>query len=293
MRGVVVELAAQRFEIPYECPCCGATPPDGELSIGGAAEGRQGGGSLLFPYCKRCTQHAREWESSGVASAGVMVLGIIAAVVLGMSLGALFGVPAFIGAASLAWWLRNKQRASAAAGRGASCAASGVAVEYRGWTGTTSAFTFESPTFAARFAEQNPSLLVNASPELGKLLDRYKRARLAVPTPAVAAGVAPPPLTEREWLARVESTEGTVARRVQLQRALAMVDEPRPRRELIQAVAGIELAPLLAKLQRLTSPAAKRALLESSMQSIRADNIPEELAAYELQQLQARLAELG
>jgi hypothetical protein len=32
MPAVVVELAAKKFALPYECPCCGAVP-DGELRI--------------------------------------------------------------------------------------------------------------------------------------------------------------------------------------------------------------------------------------------------------------------
>src|SRR5690606_29680995 len=139
------------------------------------------------------------------------------------------------------------------------------------------AFTFESPTFAARFAEENKAALANVTPQLQRLIDGYQRARLAVPTPAVAAGVAPPPLTHRDWLARLESTEGTLARRVQLQRALDMTEEALARRELIAAVSRLELAPLVAKLQRTSSAAGKRQLLEESLAHIRRDNIPEEL----------------
>lgn len=289
MRGVVVEVAATRFGIPFECPCCGATPPDDELSI----PARPSGHPLLFPYCKRCVAHVRAHDSSGVASAGVMVIGIAGAMTAAIVAGALAAIGTFVGFALIAWWLRGARRKAAASGRVPSCASTGVALEYRGWSGTTSAFTFESPTFAARFAEQNSSLLANVSPELRKLIDRYHKARLAVPTPAVAAGVAPPPLTSREWLARLEATEGIVARRVQLQRALEMTDEGPARRELIQTVARIELAPLVARLNRLTSPAAKKSLLQSSVSQVEADNIFDELQAAELEQLRARIAELG
>ena len=105
--------------------------------------------------------------------------------------------------------------------------------------------------------------------------------------------MAPPPLTARDWEVRLEATRGTVARRIQLQRALEMIEDTRPRRELIQTVARIELAPLLDKLQRLSSPAAKRSLLATAIEQIRTDNIPDELQAAELEKLQARLAELG
>jgi hypothetical protein len=207
--------------------------------------------------------------------------------------GALAAVGAFVVFAAVAAWLRTARRNAAAKQKLASCASTSVAVEYRGWQNGTSAFVFESPTFAARFAEQNTSILANVSPALRKLLDGYRRARLAVPTPAVAAGVAPPPLTVREWLARLESTEGTVARRVQLQRALEMTEEAQSRRELIQTVARMELEPVVAKANRLSNPAAKKSLLQTSVAKLQTDNVFDELEEAELQQLQARIAELG
>jgi hypothetical protein len=288
MRGVVVEVSARKFTIPFECPCCGA-PPNDEVPIVASGPAQR----VLVPYCKRCLAHARALEASGVASAGVMVLGIFAAIVVAVVVALWLAALVFVLAAVLGWWLRTARRRAADAGKGASCATTGFAIGYLGWTGTASNFVFASPTFAARFAEQNEPVLANVSPQLRKLVDGYHRARLAIPTPAVAAGVAPPPLTARDWIARLESTKGTFARRVQLQRALEMVDEAHPRRELIQTVARIELAPLLARLQDLTSPAAKRSLLETSIEEVRADNIADELQAAELRELQARLAELG
>ncbi|HEX5062740.1 MAG TPA: hypothetical protein VFV99_25380 [Kofleriaceae bacterium] len=287
MAAVIVELAARKFTLPAECPCCGA-PPDSELSVTAQAT-RQ---SLAFPYCRRCTGHLQQWETSGVASAGLMVLAILAVIGLAVAGMFLLAIGVFVVGASLAWVLRSSRRAAAKAACGESCATPGQAVTYLGWANATHRFSFASPTFAARFAEANQSLLANETPQLRKLLDGYRKARLAVPTPAVAAGVAPPPLTARDWTARLESTSGTVMRRIALLRALEMIEEPQPRRELIQTVARIELAPLLDKLQRQSSPAAKRSLLNAAIAKIREDNIPDELQAAELEKLEARLAEL-
>jgi hypothetical protein len=222
-----------------------------------------------------------------------MVLSIAAAVVAASTLSILLALGMFVVGASLAWISRSVRRAAAKARCGESCATTGLAVSYLGWAGGVSSFSFASPTFAARFAEANPTLLTNTSNQLLKLLDGYRKARLAVPTPAVAAGVAPPPLTAREWMTRIEGTKGTVARRIALQRALEMIEEPQPRRELIQTVARIELAPLLDKLQRQSSPAAKRALLATAIEQIRSDNIFDELQVAELKQLEARIDELA
>jgi hypothetical protein len=287
MAAVIVELAARKFALPFECPCCGATP-DTELRII-AKTTRQ---ALGFPYCQRCVAHVRKWDDSGIASAGIMVLAIIAAIGAAIAGSVLVALAIFVGAASLAWWLRSTRRAAAKSGCGESCATPGHAVSYLGWSGATNGFVFASPTFAARFAEANQTIVANETPQLRKLLDGYRKARLAVPTPAVAAGVAPPPLTANEWIARIETTPGTVARRIALQRALEMIEDARPRRELIQTVARIELAPLFDKLQRLSNPAAKRTLLTTAIEQIRIDNIADELQAAELEKLEARLAEL-
>lgn len=279
MRGVVVEISAHRFGIPFECPCCGAPP---------AAEIRVGPRGTLFPYCKRCAEHARAWDNSGVASALAMVLTIVAAAICALTVGALFGVGVFVLGASIAWVVRMSRRKAAEAMRGASCATTGIAVVAQG----AQSFTFESPTFAARFAEENKALLAHPSPQLQRLVDGYHRARLAIPTPAVAAGIAPPPLNAREWLTRLETTQGTLARRVQLARALEMIEEAHSRRELIQHVARHELAPVLAQLSRMASAAGKKQLIEDSLARIRLDNLSEELEAAQLQELQGRVSEL-
>lgn len=272
--------------MPFECPCCGASA-DSDTQV--KAENGQG---VDVPYCKRCLDHIAAWDSAGVASTGVAVLGVFIAVVVGMAKSPLYGFCAFALAVVLASWLRTKRRAAAANACGPSCAAPRVALAYLGWSGTTTGFSFESPTYAARFAEANAQILANETPQLNKLIEGYRKARLAVPTPAVAAGVAPPPMNAKDWLARIESTQGKVARRVALGRALEMISEPQPRRELVQTAARIELAPLLDKLQRLSSPAAKQQLLVTSLEQLPADNLPDELEAALRESLQARLAEL-
>lgn len=286
MSAVVVEVSARKYGVPYECPCCGAVP-DGELAVKS-----QTGHILDTPYCTKCIAHVEAWESAGIRAAGVAVLGLIAgSVLLFVSMPA--GIISAVAGIAASAYLRAAGKAKAKRTCGPSCASPSVALSFRGWDGTTNGFTFESPTFAARFAEQNAAILANETPQLRKLLEGYKKARLAVPTPAVAAGVAPPPLTAQAWTARLESIEGKVARRVALGRALEMIDQPAHRRELVQTVARLELAPMLDKLQRLPSPAAKKALLLTFIEQLKTENIPDELEAAMTTALQARVAELG
>jgi len=285
MRGVIVEVSSRKYGVPYECPCCGATP-DGEMRVPSET-----GHALDVPYCKKCIGHVEAWEWAGIRGMGLAVGGLVLAIVLALVTSYTVGAIVLVIAIAAAAYLRAAGKTNAKRACGPSCASPSVAFGYRGWNGTTHSFTFESPTFAARFAEMNT--LANETPQLRKLLDGYKKARLAVPTPAVAAGVAPPPLTAKDWIARIESTDGKVARRVALGRALEMVDQPQPRRELVQTVARLELAPMLDKLQRSPSPAAKKALLLTLLEQLRTENISDELEAAMTSALDARLKELG
>ncbi len=287
--GVVdVELAGRKFTVPFECPCCGATP-DTELRI----TARPTGQGLDIPYCARCADHATRWDSAGVPSAGIMVLAILGSIVVAIIGPIPVALGVLVAGAIASAVLRTSRRAGAKARCGASCATPGLAIAYLGWSDVTSGFSLASPTYAARFAEANTPLLANVTPQLRTLIDGYHKARLAVPTPAVAAGVAPPPMTAREWLVRLEATRGTVARRLALARALEMIEEPQSRRDLVQAVARIELAPLYARLQRQRSAAGQRVMLAAAIDEIRADNISDELQAAELEKLEARLSELA
>ncbi len=280
MPGVVVEIAGPRFEIPYECPCCGATPANAEIRLSPAG--------ALFPYCTRCLEHTKLHDGARVASALAMVTTLVATTIAAVTFGAMAAAIVFVVGATIAWLVRTARRKAAMAKRGASCCATELAVAEQG----PHAFAFESPTFGARFAEENKTRLASVSPQLQRLMDGYQRARLAVPTPAVAAGIAPPPLTHREWLVRIEATTGTLARRVQLTRALEMTEEVHLRRELLQSAAKLELAPVLARLSRLASSAAKKQHLEDAIARVRLDNLSEELQAAQIHELESRLAEL-
>src|SRR5688572_26094870 len=109
MRGVVVEISAQRFGIPFECTCCG-TPP--------TAEARVGPRQLLFPYCTRCVKHAEAWDSAGVASALAMVVTIVAAAVAAIAVGFLVALGVFAAGALVAWFVRVQRHKAATAMRG-------------------------------------------------------------------------------------------------------------------------------------------------------------------------------
>jgi len=290
MAGVVVEISSRRFQVPFECPCCGAVP-DSELAVAVARSNEHvvspdSARHLEFPYCARCVSHVMTWDLAGVVSAALMLAGILASLALVFANHVVTGVGFFllmfgVASAQLAWRRRRARAACSAA-----CAAPGCAVAYLGWSGTTSSFVCRSPTYTARFAEHNLPALANVSPQLAHLLEGLRVARLAVPTPA-ATSLAPS-LDARGWLAQIEHAPTRVARRHHLRAALQLVHDPAAQQDLLAAATRADLAPVLARLDRLTV-AARRAYVETQMAAVRADNLPAELEQAELELLKAQL----
>jgi hypothetical protein len=293
---VLVEVNTRRFTIPFECPCCGAAP-DAEMAIHltrlpARTVAPESARELAFPYCQRCIAHLTAWESAGVAPAGVMLGGIIAGVVVGIAVHVAAGGAVLVAAAPLAWVLRQSRRTAARKAMGPSCACPGRALAYLGWSGGSSTFDFESHTYAARFAEQNPTVVTNKSAQLDRLLEGHRVARLAVPTPAAAVHTVPPPATVTDWIGRLEAARGAVARRTMLQRALDGLHDEQDRQQALAAAARLELAPVLEELDGL-SPIAAKGRLQHAIERFRADNIPEELQTSVVRQLETRARSLG
>lgn len=292
MPGVTVAVSARKFAVPFECPCCGATP-DADLAIPYTSAKATPAASdtakwLEFPYCRRCVTHAAHWESADRTSGRVLGVGVLAAIAVGIAVSWLAGSLVFLGAITLALFLVLAGRGRARAGCGPACAFPGKAVAYYGWSGNASTFAFESPTYAARFAEQNTGKLVDVTPQLRALLEGYKVARLAVPTPAAPSLVVPPPLELRDWIARIESEGSGSGRRNMLKRALDTIHDPADRKRLVEIASAIEVAVIMEPIERLPSPAAKRRKLQDAIEHVRGDNLPEELQEAALRQLEAK-----
>ena len=291
MGGVHVAVSARSFAVPYECPCCGAAP-DCDLAVRAP---RETGArcTLVFPYCRRCADHAAAWESAGMLSAGVMVLGLSTAAAVGLAARWYIGLAVAAATIAVAYLFASRRRAAAKAAMAASCAGPGVALAWVRDGGGVRAFAFASPTYTARFAEQNARALAQPGEALQRLLEAHRVARLAVPTPAQAVTVATAPPTVAEWIARIEASAGRAACREQVQRALEVVHDAADRRELLRAAARLELAAVIARLHRISNRAAQLRHLRAALAEVELDNLPEELRAAEIAQLQARIDELG
>jgi hypothetical protein len=265
--------------------------PDTELPIALTATARalapDTARSLLVPYCQRCVGHALRWEASGVASAGIMLAGLVAGIALALTVHIGVGIAAAVIAAPLGYAARQVRRTKAKAACGESCATTGRAVTYLGWSGTTTAFDFESHAYAARFAEANPSLIASPTPQLAKLLEGHRVARLAVPTPA-ASVVVPPPATFDDWIAKLEAATAAVSRRATVTRGLDALTDLAERQRFIMKATELEVAPIVADLEGLDAP-QRRQRLQRAIDDVRADNIPEALQVAMLFDLESRL----
>jgi hypothetical protein len=291
--AIIVELAARWFAIPFECPCCGAAP-DGELTAAPRAGASRGADTsseagIEFPYCLRCLAHAAAWADATATASGVALIAISTGLVVALAGRIAIGATIAVSSIPLAMAAGALARARARAACGPACASPGHAVTYLGSAGGIRAFSFESPTYTARFAEQNASALTNAGPQLRALIEGHRVARLAVPTPAAPATVVGPPPTIADWLAKLEAQTSRVARRNTLSRALEVAHDAGDRRRLVVAACRLELAPLVDKIDERSSAAVRRHQLEAAIAQVRADNLDDELRDALLHELETRL----
>ncbi|HEY4179600.1 MAG TPA: hypothetical protein VGM90_22320 [Kofleriaceae bacterium] len=288
MPGVLVEVSARIFSVPEECPCCGAAP-NTEIRVQrtGSRAASNSATSLDIVYCAKCLAHLAAFEGAGLWSAGLLVVGLVVAIILAIfvSLAGLLALPV---AVMLAFVITTRRRYAARKMCGPSCATTGKALAYLGWNGTSTALELASPTYAARFAEANSELLVNPTPRLRQLIEGLRVARLAVPTPAAAVKVVTEPPTASEWVAQLEKASGPAMRRQILVRALDAITEGAARGELISGAVRVELAPTYKALST-TGGEAQAKLLGEAIARVTADNLPGPVRDAALESLEARL----
>lgn len=284
MAGIVVEVNARRFAVPFECPCCGAAP-DTQVAIPLTVEtghpvSPETAHALDFPYCLRCSEHVGHWDSTKNVETAIKVLGLLGGIALGLTVHWGVGLGVFVVAVAASVVVGRGRRARVKATCRESCATAEIAVHYLGWSGNASTLRFESHVYAARFAEQNDAKLVNVDPVLRKVMEGHKLARLAVPTPAAAVRTVPAAATVTDWLDRITSAPTRVARLDWLARALDAFGEGADRRALVEATAKLELA-----IVTDSQPQA----IQKAIVATRADNLPEELRDEVVRQLESRL----
>jgi len=301
--GVIVEVSARKFSVPFECACCSGGEPEGEMTASftrrtGKRVIRETTRGLNFPYCHRCLAHVKLWRSAEGIKTGILVAGAIGGILIGVPTGGVPGLVVFLLSIPLALVFASKRRKEALASCNPTCATPDTAVSHLGWSGSVVTFSFAAPSYAVRFAQGNSRNLINVSPELRRVLQQSSSSppRAIAPPPSAAPQLAGPRSAQDqvlEWVARIEGYKGPVARRNALERALAEIEDPGARTQLILAASRIEVASVLDKVDSLTSTAARKRHLQKAIADIRSDNIPDELQAEELRQLEDRLRSLG
>jgi hypothetical protein len=296
-----VYVSARGLTIPQHCVCCGGAP---QVEYA-AAHTRTSGSRVVrtdtrgwaFPYCTRCVGHAHD----RFQAKKYLRWGFIAGLVLGLVVA--FGTANF--AAALATWLLCAVAGAAAATHFRSrakarcspdCSTASIAVEYLGWNGTVQGFRFWSHWYAERFALANARVLVNVSPQLRQLLSATPATPPAPTAPSAAAVADRAPSSDQhgalEWIERIESFKGTVARRNALQRALQETPNPEDRLMIMRAASKIEVAAVMAKVDSLATDAAKRRHIQNAIAELAADDVPDEMQTEERRQLEEALAAL-
>jgi hypothetical protein len=163
--------------------------------------------------------------------------------------------------------------------------------------------------YTTRFALSNARSLINVGADLRQLLESgpaqtevgiHAAISRSTGTPAPIEPAPPASTSGRaahdrvlDWIARIESYKGAVARRNALTRAMEEISEPEGRRSLVLAASKIEVAAVLDKVDTLATPAAKQRHLEKPISELQADDIPDDLQIEELAMLQTALRSLG
>ncbi|MBA3458750.1 MAG: hypothetical protein H0T46_02235 [Deltaproteobacteria bacterium] len=238
----------------------------------------------LFPYCRRCIEHVDHWDAGSMTAAAITLLGIAAGALLGWSVGLVAGMLVFVLLAIVGHLVRAQIHARAATQCGRSCVSTKRAVEYYGWSGSTTTLCFTSPSYTARFAEHNSADLVSVAPALRRLLEANVEARRRVPTPAVAAVIPLSSSDPAAWIEHIERLPTRVLRRVAATRALALVTSQAERERIVAAACRWELAPFFERLEH-TSRRQRRARIERFAEQVSADNLPPALVGAMLAQL--------
>jgi hypothetical protein len=143
---------------------------------------------------------------------------------------------------------------------------------------------FTSRAYAVKFASANQRHLTDIAPTLRRLVE----SRLAKGTHEQISHVR----GLSGWLAMLEQHQVPVARRHAVASALAELTDPYERQQLVLAASRIEIGQVLERVAGTSSVATKRKLLKRAIDDLRADNVPDELQAEELRQLEERLRSL-
>ena len=253
MRGVIVEVSSRKFGVPFECPCCGAAP-ETDMRVTRGRTGR----ALTFRTASGASRTSRRGTSAGVASAGVAVLGIVARIALAVHVSVRFGAVVFLVCGRRSLVLRLAGKTAAEATRVVHRVRRRARARYLGWSGRR-ARSRSSRRRSPRGSPSRTRLLANDQPAAAQAPRRLSQGAARRPDACRRrrCRAAPADRARLDGAYREHRGQGRSPRRA---RTRARDDRRTPTTaRAVQTVARLELAPLLDKLQRSSSPAAKKA----------------------------------
>jgi hypothetical protein len=311
-----VEVSGQIFSFPRMCACClGAA--DTLTASATRTASRSDTGTWPFPFCTRCVDHARVWESGRPAGISAFVSGAVLAVLLGwatmtLAVVVLTSMVAIIAGVALFAW----RRAGAEALRSPGCACAGRAVEFLGWEGSIQRFEVLSEAYAAEFLLDNSRKAINVGPEAERAMQRLSQFRIEQKSAERARRIEKiteqrdEPLANQgplvladgrltdgqaflQWVAKIESQRGPAARRAALDAGLRSLRTEEARDRLRLEASKIEVQAALDKVDGLKTPAAKLRTLQAALDAIRSDDVPDALQGEQIGWLEAAIAEVS
>lgn len=288
--------------------------------------------SWNFPYCQSCVYHVQAADAA-ISYDLFAYLGFFLCVVVCISIGlalqsytdgiaflvagVLLGI--VLGILSVIWATRldEKQTKRIESMRQSHCVCTKKAISYEGWSGSVQHFYFHSKIYGVRFVLANRAKIVNLSSEVESFIaqfleeeDRKLKIQVLVEqtiakkkeeeiqaqeisstTPVNAAH--DPHDSLLDWVDRIESLNGPVARRKALQRGLQLLPTQELKDELISEAFKIEVEIALEKAEAQNNFSAKRQTLQKAVELIQAHSFSEALQEPSIQKLRQAMESLS
>lgn len=281
-----IELSGRTFHFPPECVCCGSVASTEFVASATKTRGKRTVTSTTrewrFPSCAACEAHRATYGSANLPAFFSVLLGVVLAVVLWWWLFPIGVVTAVL--------LVQSAHSKAESERSEKCVTASAPARFVGWQGTVHVFDVQSTDYARAFLALNSHKAVNIRPDARALLSQ-------VPSPAdasrrrTATPADPRTRTIAEWVSRLESQRGPASRRAVLSEALRASGTEEDRQLLLLEASRIEVDAVLAKVDALKTPGAKRRHLQAALEELRSDAVSDDLQLQQIQWLEEALSE--
>jgi hypothetical protein len=162
----IVQVSSIVLSWPQACACCGEAP---ETHLRASSTTTTTWWEV--PYCSRCSRHvsrhrlAKKLAAAGLAGAGLLTV-LMITTIRNSTTATLLILGVAVAVLLLRLGIGRMIESSARNMMVPACAASGLAVEYKGWNGASHELVFTSKPYVQAFMAANPS---KAKPHVRKV----------------------------------------------------------------------------------------------------------------------------